>query len=127
MGYGSPACVTDRGVPGARPPGPASRLSPLASRREFLEGPGVAVRVAEIDEPPPRLLVDLAGLDAAVDQVLAGGRSVGNHNLDPLLRPGRHLGDPGAQHNRAGRAGRGELHEPQSLVVLVVVVGVEAD
>ena len=102
------------------------QAEPLAPRRELLEGPGVAVGVAEEDKPAPRLFVDLAGLDAVVDQVLAGGRSILDHHLDALLRPWRHLGHPGAHHHRARRPWRRELHEPQVLADLVIMVSVEA-
>src|SRR5205809_28510 len=68
----------------------------------------------------PRLLV-------ADGSALACGLYVGDDHLHALLRARGHLGDPGAQHDRARRPGRGELHEPQRLGHLVVVVGVEAD
>jgi Gpi18-like mannosyltransferase len=69
---------------------------------QLLQRPRVAVGVAEEDEGTPRLDVDLAGVDAAADQLFAGGRDVGDDDLDPLLRPRRHLGDAGAEHDRTG-------------------------
>jgi hypothetical protein len=136
--HGDPL-APDRGAPGARPPGEhrgadqrrsrpkgGEHGDPLAPRRQLLQGPGVAVGVGEEHELAPRLHVDLAGLDPTFHELLAGGRDVFDHDLNALLRPGRHVGDPGAEHHRARRPGRGELDEPQALVDLVIVVSVEA-
>src|SRR6516165_8833167 len=103
-----------------------ARVCASAPRREFLEGPGVAVGVGEEHELAPRLHVDVAGLDPAFHELLAGGLDIPDHDLDALLRPGRHLSDPGAHHHRARRAWRGERHEPQALVDLMVMVSVKA-
>ena len=96
----------------------------LLPGRQLLQRPGVTVRVAEEDERAPRLDVDVAGLHTARDQLLPCGRGIGHDHLHALVRPRRHLGDPGAQHDRACRSGRGELHETQRVGDLVVVVGV---
>ena len=52
---------------------------------------------------------------------------VRHDELQPLLRAGRHLADPAADHDRAGRTRRGELDEAQRVGDLVVVVGSEPD
>src|SRR5882757_2774102 len=86
----------------ARPPGrnrPWARL--LRPGWYLLQRPRVAVGIAEVDEGPPRLNVHLTGLHAAVDQLPPRRLHVRDDDLDPLLRAGRHLGDPGAQHYRA--------------------------
>jgi hypothetical protein len=102
-----------------------SRLLP--PRRQLLQRPGIAVGVAEGDEGAPRLDVNVAGLDAMSEELLASGLHVGDHDLDPFLGARRHVGDAGAHDDGARRPGRGELHKPQRLVHLVVVIGVETD
>ena len=82
-------------------------------------------RVAEGDEGAPRLYVNVTGLDAMREQLLASGLHVGYHNLDSFLGARRHVGDAGAHDDGARRPGWGELHKPQRLVHLVVVIGVE--
>jgi hypothetical protein len=61
------------------------------------------------------------------DELLPGGLDVGHHALHTLLRARRHLRDAGAQHDGAGRPGRGELDEPQRVADLVIMIGVKAD
>ena len=51
---------------------------------DLLDIPGVAVRVLEVDEPAPRLIVDLADLDAAAGQVGMRGVGVGDDKLQTL-------------------------------------------
>ena len=97
--------------------GPAASLGPprpvLRAIRELLHRPGVAVRVAEVDEGSPVLLVDVADRDAAAEQILARRLDVRDDDLQALLRARSHLGDAGADHDGAGRARRRELHEAQ--------------
>src|SRR5579862_6899449 len=69
--------------------------------RQLLQGPGVAVGVAEGDERAPRLLVDVAGLHAVREELLPGRLGVGHHALHALLRPRRHRSDPGAEDDGA--------------------------
>src|SRR5256714_4977998 len=99
--------------------------SAVGTRLDRLQRPAVAIGIAEIDEPAPRLHRDLARLDARCEQLLTRGLGVGDHDLD-LLRAGRLVGDAVADHDRAGRAGWCQLNETQAVVHPVVVVGVEA-
>jgi hypothetical protein len=54
----------------------------------LLQGPGVAVGVAERDERAPRLHIDVAGLNTLGEELLAGGLGVGHHALHDLCEPG---------------------------------------
>src|SRR5215218_412320 len=98
----------------------------LLARRELLHGPAVAVGVAEEHEPAPREVLHLADLDAALEQLGARPLDVGDDELQPLHRPGRSIGDPLADGDRAGRPARRELDEAQPVAHAVVLVGVEA-
>src|SRR6267378_1783136 len=90
-------------------PGRATRS--LLGFRDLLDRPGVAVGVAEVDEPSPGLDVDLAGNYSTAGQLLADRLDVVDDNLQALLRSGRHLGDPRSDHDRARGTWRRELHE----------------
>src|SRR5262249_15654002 len=111
---------------GACASAPRPGASASAPGRELLEGPGVAVEVGEEHELAPRLHIDVAGLDPAFHELLAGGIDVADHDLHALLRARRHLGDTGTHHDRARRSWRGELHESQALIHLMVMVSVKA-
>src|SRR6266545_3866490 len=83
---------------GRRPalcPEPPARLDRdqrlLGAYLQLLHGPGVAVRVGEAEEGAAVLVAErgeLARLDAAADQLLAGGRGIGHHELQALHRTG---------------------------------------
>src|SRR5437588_459974 len=88
----------------------------LPARGELLHGPGVAVRIAKVDERAPGLHVHLTDLHAAPGELRPGFPDVGDDELQVPQRPWRHLVDkPDADADRACRAGRGELDEPQPL------------
>ena len=58
---------------------------------DLLDGPRVAVGVAEAEERAAVALVedlDLAGLDAAIEQLLAGGRASATTSCRPRIDPG---------------------------------------
>jgi hypothetical protein len=95
---------------------PERREYVLRSQRQLLQRPSIAIGVAEGHERAPRLDVDLADLHTACQEFAPGGLDIGHHALHALLRAGRHRGDPGTQHNGAGRPGQGELHKPQRSV-----------
>src|ERR687891_410712 len=106
----------------------------LLSRLEgslLLERPAVPVRVAKEREPEagqPRTAqhLDLAHVDAPPDERLPGGVDVRDHQLEALHGARRHLGEAGADHDRASRAGRRELDDPHVVAHLVVAVEIEA-
>src|SRR5215217_1771662 len=88
---------------------------------DLLEQPAVAVRVAErrvreVRAPWYRLeargptLVHLADVDAAADEIGAGGVDVVDREDQPVSRPGLSRREALAHVNRALRAGRRELH-----------------
>jgi hypothetical protein len=83
--------------------------------------------VAEGDERAPRLHVNVAGCTPCAMSCRRAASTSATTHLHALLRARRHLSDPGAEHGGARRPGRGQLHEPQPVVHLVIVVGVEAD
>ena len=78
--------------------------------------------------PSPGEDLDRVALDAALDELGAGGRGVGDHQLQALERARRHrlLRRQVAEDDRAAGAGRRELGDVHVLV-LGVVVEVEAD
>src|SRR4029453_8017460 len=98
----------------------------------LLHGPGVAVGVVEEEVAGAggafgAELLDVADGDAAAGQGLADGVDVGDDELDALDRAGVAEGQALADDDRAGRAGRGHLHDAHGLVGADVVVEVEAD
>src|SRR3954447_4335566 len=99
-----------------------------AAGRQLLQRPEVAVRVGEPDEGPPRLDVDLAGIDSVGEQVGARLRGIIDHDLDSALSAGRHVhAQPLTERDGAGRARWSQLDETQLLADSLVEVGVEAD
>src|SRR3954454_18542099 len=94
---------------------------------QLLNRPLVAVRIGEVDERAPRLHVDPAYRDTAIGESLPDCLDVVDDDHQPLLGAGLHLHDPRAEHDGAGRTRRRELDEPDPLVNLLVVVGMEPD
>jgi len=66
---------------------------------QLLQGPGIAIRVAEGDEGTPRLNVDIAGLHAVREQIPPRRLYIGDDDLHAFLRARRHLRDAGAHHD----------------------------
>jgi AMP-binding enzyme len=93
---------------------------------DLLHCPAVAVGVGEEEEAAPGEVLDVADLDAAGEQLLAGAVDVADHELQALERAGCHLVGAAGEGDRAGGAGRGELNEAEVLGHLVVVFGDEA-
>src|SRR5580704_18602878 len=119
-------------------------------RRDLLEQPAVAVRITERgeravaamlgirtgDPEPPKqvglvragvhaagVVENLADLDAASEQLVAGGGDVGDYQVQALGGAGCCGGDILAEDNRASGTRRRELDHAE--VVTVVIVGVE--
>src|SRR4029453_5294558 len=69
-------------------------------------------------------VLDLADLDAAVEELGAGGVDVGDDHLEAGHRPGLGVGQARAP---GGGAGGRESDEAEVVADMVVVVGVEAD
>src|SRR5215207_966488 len=95
--------------------------------RDLLEQPPVAVRVAErrvreVRAPGQvgeswglRLLLHLADVDAAADEIFPGGVDVLDRQIQPAEGPGLHRREWNkalAEMDRALRVGRRHLHEP---------------
>ncbi len=78
------------------------------------------------NEPHGWTSISLACTPCSIKR-LARRRDVGYDHLHTALRSGLHLRDADAHHDRAGRAGRRQLDEPEPLTDLVVMIGVEAD
>src|SRR5947209_11865722 len=91
--------------------------------QEVSQEPTIEIR----DEVAPGKAFDVAGLDAAAFQFGVRLLDVGDDELETLDGAGRSLGDALADGDRAAGAARGELHEAQVVIDLVVVVEVEAD
>src|ERR1700728_4299987 len=66
---------------------------------------------------------DLADLNTATEQILAGSLDVGDDQIKPSNGAGRHCGDVSAEDDRAPGARRRELDHAK--IGAVVVVGVE--
>ena len=92
---------------------------------DLLDRPAVAVWIGEEDEPAPREVLDLAGVDAPAGKLVAGGDDVGDHELHPDDGAGCRIGDPGPDRDRTGRARRRELDEPELVGHDVVVIGMK--
>ncbi len=97
----------------------------LVAGRDALHGPAVAIRVGEEDEVPPGEARDLADLDTAIGEPLAGRVDVVDDELEPLDRAGLSLGDAFSDRDRACGPGRGQLYEAKAVLHPVVVVGGE--
>src|SRR5215471_18121727 len=69
---------------------------------ELLQRPAVAIGIAEVDEMPPILHIDLADFSASFEQFLANGSRVLNHHLQPFLRSRRHVCNPNPNGDRTG-------------------------
>src|SRR6185503_12640672 len=86
----------------ARSPSPPARGPPsrppegLLSVAHLLDGPGVAVRVGEVDEGAPRELHDVGGLHALGAQGVAHRGGAVDHDLHPLHRARGRVREPGA-------------------------------
>src|SRR4051812_39737498 len=111
-----------------------------AAEAALLEKPDVAVEIADRRERvvvralgmravAPRAVGDVADtldLDAVRDQLVSRRDDVGDHEVQALHAPGRHLADPGADRDRARRALRGQLDDPEVVSGAVVDVQVES-
>ena len=120
---------------------PSSRVDPAGQpRRDLLQQPAVAVRVAERGEGAVAAVVGrrarstrpravglelgarllgvehLADLDAAGGELVARGLDVGDDQVEALGRARRGRGDLRAELDRAPRAGRRELDDPEAVV-----------
>ena len=71
------------------------------------------------------MYINVAGLDAMRDELLASGLHVGYHHLGSFWEPGAISVMPVPMTMEHADPGRGELHKPQRLVHLVIVIGVE--
>src|SRR3954447_14424647 len=139
-----------------RPGGPRSRRSSSGSpgsatgcvavapcaplhrpRRLLLDRPAVPVRVAEEEERVPRATVavlplavleepDRCRLDALPDELGAGGLDVRDAELQTLEGAGRQAREPRPDRDRAGRAGRRQLDDPEVVTEGPVDVEMEA-
>src|SRR5258705_6516020 len=103
----------------------AGRILLAGPARELLDGPAVAVRVAEVDERAPGLDVDLADPDAASRELVVRGLDVLDDELEAAHRAGLGFGEADAHGDGARRAGRRELDETELRVHGRVVVEVE--
>src|SRR4029453_16440833 len=125
--------AVDANLSGRRHRGPVyARVARRADRLgELLQRPAVAVGVAEVGVGHGRLaggahVLDLGDLDPALQQLLAGGVDVVDHQVEGLDRARGRVDDADPDADRAGRAGRGELDDPEGLAEAFVEVGGEA-
>src|SRR5689334_21276731 len=95
-----------------------------ARRRLLLDGPAVAVGVAEEREGVPRAAVavlplavldepDRRDVDAGIGVLLPGRIDVRDAELETLQGPRLHLRQPLADRDRAGGTGRRQLDDPE--------------
>src|ERR1700730_5069899 len=94
---------------------------------QLLYGPLIAVGIAEVHEPAPRQVLDVADRDPALGKLLVRDLDIRHDHLQTLDRPGLHLRQSRADVDRARRTRRRQLDEAQILVDLLIVIGVEAD
>jgi hypothetical protein len=114
-------------------------LGLLAAAGDLLDGPAVAVRIAEEDETDvvewiglrARALaqeLDIADVDLSLGELGSRRVDVGDDQLQALERARRHVRDDAfAHHDRAARPGWRELHDPVALADRCVVVHTEAE
>src|SRR5919198_3709401 len=93
--------------------------------RDLLNGPAVAVRVAEEHKRTPWELLHLADLHPAPDELGTSGVDIGDHQLQSLRRARRHLAEALSDRDGARRPRGRELHEPEVIRDYLVVVGDE--
>src|SRR5215203_5996210 len=101
------------------PAGPYSRVGQL------LQGPAVAVRVLEGGVQDPPEILDLADVHPAVGELGARRVDVRDDQVQALDGARRRVDDPGPYCDRAGRAGRRQLHDPKVVPGTVVEVLIE--
>src|SRR5262245_1028040 len=70
---------------------------PLGAGGQLLDGPAVAIRIAEEHERSPIEALDVADVDAVVDEVGAGGLDVIDDELKALGRARRSVDDTDAE------------------------------
>src|SRR4051812_18606289 len=101
---------------------PDSHLARCASvpRWDLLHRPAVAVRVAEEDEPSPREVLDVADLHPAAGELRSRGLNVVDDELQALRGARRRVDEALPDRDRAGRAGRRQLDEPDLVADAVV-------
>jgi len=78
---------------------------------DLLDGPVVVVRVFDVEEPAPCLVLDLARIEAALTQLALRLLDVRGHRLKALHRTGSSVGQADPEGDRARRTPRCELHE----------------
>src|SRR5215471_6817201 len=69
---------------------------------ELLQRPAVAIGIAEVDEMPPILHINLADFSASFEQFLAGSLRIRDHHDQSLNRTGLHGGNPLTNGDRTG-------------------------
>jgi hypothetical protein len=105
---------------GAQHPGPRSTVLKISADAGgyLLQEPGVAIGVAEMDILDASQVVNLADCNTTACQFFARLVDIRYDQVQPLDRPGLHLGNlaqTGSDHNRAGRAGRCKLDNSYSV------------
>jgi hypothetical protein len=105
---------------GAQHPGPRSTVLKISADAGgyLLQEPGVAIGVAEMDILDASQVVNLADCNTTACQFFARLVDIRYDQVQPLDRPGQHLGNlaqTGSDHNRAGRAGRCKLDNSHSV------------
>src|SRR5712691_8184582 len=103
--------------------GSAGRRS--VANGDLLDGPADAVGIAEVHEPAPGKILQLADLDPAIDELVPRLGGVGDDKLEARDRAGRLVRDPGPDRDRAGGPWRRQLDEAQRVVDVVIVIGIE--
>src|SRR5579859_1692031 len=111
--------------PGARSSAPGDVARASAARRQLLHRPVVAVGIAEIHERSPRQVLNVADLRAPLSQLRMRGVNIGDHHLQTTHGAWRGIRDAFAERNRAGRAGRRQLHEAQRLAHTLIMIRME--
>src|SRR5437588_3833458 len=98
-----------------------------AALGQLLDRPAVAVGIAGMNERAPRLHVDIADIEPAVEQLLARSVRVGDDHLQSLDGSRRRIREALTERDRAGGTRWCELHEAQPVVDPLVMVGMEPD
>src|ERR1700692_3110301 len=92
---------------------------------QLLQRPAIAVGVTEVDKRAPGQYLDLAHLDATIDELSPGLSDIPDDDLEAGDRARLRVDKPGAERNGTGRSGRGDLHKSDVGVDPLVVVRIE--
>src|SRR5665647_3369745 len=122
----APCRVWSSWSPISRPRGPSWSSGASRSAR-FRTSGGSCSSSSEEDEQEPPEVLNLADLDAPLDQLGPRGLDIGDHELQTLHGARASIRDPFPECDGTGRPGRRQLHDAERIADPAVMVHMEAD